>query len=62
MCMCRVQFNSSVHSAVVAGVLGTRRIVCSLLKARGEGESRPLNQVTQVTVVGAIVEDSIPSL
>ena len=52
----------SVLGAVAARVLGTRGIACCLLEAGGERETRPSNQVMKVTVVCAVVENSIPRL
>ena len=46
----------------MAGVLGTLGVVSRFLEARRQGETRPISQVTQVTVVGAVIEDGIPSL
>ena len=46
----------------MAGVLGTHAIVRCLLKAGRQREARPVNQVMQVTVVGTIVKNGIPSL
>ena len=46
----------------MTGELGTHGIIRCLLEAGGEGKAGPVNQVTQVTVVGTGVKNGIPGL
>lgn len=54
---------SSVLVAVVTGILCALGIACRLCKpVRGGVKPRPINQVVEVAVVGAIVKNGIPDL